>query len=881
MGFWSVILATFLGTSVQAADVEIVAEQALYGRAMGLIANRFMYPDEFVPFEALVSASEAAEDAIPWLIAESDGYKVTLSHGETGEFATVTLVLSDGELTAYDWLGVGLAELEVAIRSQGAEIPDDVDLPVELMRGVCREMDKHSVVLAKKRLARFDQRITGKLTGVGSKIGLVDDELTVKEVFADGPADLGGLLKDDVILAVDGFSTSGLSVSQSVDRIRGVEGTTVVLTIRRKGVGTLEDRQFDLPFVRAKVLIPNVSWHRLDSGVGVMEIEHFSEQTTKLMQEAFLDFASWDSPGIVVDLRGNSGGSMIQACGAVDLFLTSGPILSTVGREGRRVKNLLREYQGRDEGVETQAPVVVLIDRGSASASEILAGALSLRDRALLIGERSHGKGTVQKLFTIRPGEPDEKVRLKMTVAEYRLTGDTAIEAGVGIEPDLWVEPVVFSSGGASVPIDPTRDELGGMLQYVVEAEGWRVGVEEDLREVFLVELAERVLLQAEGAHRLDLMESLEQVVREVEKEETQRLVETFGYRSLDWAGGEADEVVPVVSADVQVVDAPIAGDEVEVRVAVQNNGTTPIHRSWVRLTTSERRLPWNGLTLPVGRVDPGEVGYGSAVTRIGRASVDRIDPVMVTLMGEGFSSVGLDPVWLAIQDREEQSVSLESTIQPEGDHHRFEVNVKNHGDTVLTGVRVKVGLVDDSAIELLAREGVVPAIKPRSTTRIDLPFRYVHPLEEPEEVRLKVEAEDVGTLIVTPLVVPIANGRASQALPVVEVGQGGGGFTGRGALRAVPTQMEPGPLQLVIRAQDDSEIRSVTVWKDGDKVAWRAGGARKIVLEIPVDITVGSQLFQVAAMDDQEATGLGALVVWGAGSQGEDGTVEALLQSD
>ena len=151
---------------------------------------------------------------------------------------------------------------------------------------------------------------------------------------------------------------------------------------------------------------------------------------------------------------------MIQACRSVDAFVTAGVILQTEGRGGERVDNLLREYRAHAADTEQVAPVIVLVDRKSASASEILAGSLSLLGRAVLLGEDTHGKGTVQKLYTLRGGGAGQRARLKLTVARYLLADGVPIQSRVGLAPDVVVERARLGASGVRIPKVPSAVPL-------------------------------------------------------------------------------------------------------------------------------------------------------------------------------------------------------------------------------------------------------------------------------------------------------------------------------------------------------------------------------------------------------------------------------------
>jgi len=827
------MLPAALSLLLSAAHAE--SEPEIYARAVNLIDDRYLWVDELDVIDALELAAEAAEDAVPWLIVETFDREIVLSHGESGEFSRVLLAADDLEdVTA------GLWRLERSIRSGPGAIPEEVDLAVELLRGISRAMDRHSVVMYRGRLARFDERIKGRLTGVGSRIGEEDGELVVREVFPDGPAARGGLLPGDVILEIDGFSTIGLSTDQSISRIRGEEGSPVILTVRRDGGESSEI--LPLRFVREIVRIPNVSWERTESGVGIIRIENFSEQTVRWMRQALSEFrAAGELTGMIVDLRGNTGGSMLQACRSVDLFLSEGLILTTEGRGGAEVRNLLRRYPARVEGDEVEAPVILLVNNRSASASEILAGALALQERAVLIGERSHGKGTVQMRHELRSGDRDSRVEMKLTVAEYKLGEDrTAILTGEGLEPDLWVLPGAFSRGGASLPDDLIEIASTPVLTYVSERTGWRDGEALD-RGDYLESFAERALLSSRGADRASVLAALDELLPVATQEEEALMVETFGYRSIDWSPAPVPGGIPAVEVTVKVIDPPRAGEKVEVRAEVRNLSSQPLNRLRIRLDAEDSRLPWEGLTLPIGALEPGALGLGSAMITLPMSDVSRVDQVHVDVYADAHSPVAAESVRLQIEGRSSIPMAASGALSRADAEARLLLTLENHSAENLTNIRARIALPDDATIELLSREVALESLLAGAQGTLEIGVVLPEGPIADLPLELRVDAEGRGEVLRVPLTVP-ESGEAVRIQPPT-------------LTTTLPMESEAGHLDVGISAADDSGIDAVTVWWDYEKIAWMKGHGAQAELSTEVVVGGGHHALTVEVIDDQGAT--------------------------
>ena len=815
------------------------AEHAVYERTVQLIRDRYLDRAEVDALVAFQEAAEAAEDAVPWLIVEPGPASVTLRHGERGVFAVLTLD-ADGA-AALDSLPDALGRIEDAVRA-GGPIPDDIDLPIELLRGATRALDRHSVVLARSRLERFDERISGKLSGVGARIGLEAGKLVVRDAFVGGPADLGGLRSGDVILRVDGMSTLGMTVNQAVSRIRGPKETQVTLSIRRPGASA-DDAEFDLILTRDEVVIPNVRWELRPSGVGLVTVEHFSEQTAGLLSQALRAFESGPVPlkGVVLDLRGNSGGSMIQACRSVDLFVEEGVVLRTEGPDGDKVDNLLPEYRAHPGEDEPPVPVVVLVDRKSASASEILAGALNLLDRAILIGHETHGKGTVQKLYTVRSGGVDRRARLKLTVARYLLPDDIPIEAGQGLAPDVRVSAARFTEDGVWMPVDDRPQPLS--LLWVDERAGWRPTPDAPARRSGVwVELAEDIIAGAASPHRMDLLAAAEQSVRAAREAEEQRLVEVFARRGLDWAPAPEPGVTPSVKVSLRTIEPAKAGAPVEVRATVENQGPATLYRTRVHLAAGDRALPWHGLVLPVGRLEPGQSLEGVATTAVSASLPDSDDLVAVTVVADRRPAAALSsrPMQVVGRPLPPLAISLRLAPQPNGTH-RAEIEVTNRGAENLVDVRARFALPEEAGVELLDRDAFAPYLRPGETQRLDLDVRLLDPDGQPVDLELRLSSGVHGRMLHLPLQVPTDGTPIRRQPPTLSA--------------VVPLLVDAGPLAVAIEARDEAVVQSVTAWLDADKVAWREGTGRRLSLELALSLSPGPHTLVVIAEDQDGAT--------------------------
>ena len=824
-----------------AARPAVAAERVVYEDALRRIDRHFLFIDTFEPAAALSEAAEAAEAAVPWLMAETDpDGSVRLVHGERGTVGRLAPIGDDDAA-----LADALVSLEDQVHAASKllddhgepyALPEGIDLPVELLRGVSRALDRHSVVLSGDRLDRFDERISGKLQGIGARISRSGDALVIEQVFLDGPADRGGVLSGDRVVRVDGVSTVGMSVSDTVDRIRGAEGTQVQLELQRDLDGAWQT--VVLVLTRDEVRIPNVRWEVEPEGTGYVEITHFSEQTTRLLRQALADFQVAGVRAILVDLRDNSGGSMIQSCQAADLFLDAGPVLRTAGRNGEPVARLVQQFESDSAESEPQVPVVVMVGPGSASASEILAGALMLRDRSVLVGERTHGKGTVQKLYTLRRDEDQARARFKLTVARYLLPGDVPIETRVGLPADLEVDALGFDQWAVRIP---KADDSGGpRLVWSNERPGWRDPGMAEERGDHVRTLAREVALKAGSGHRIDLLAAIDTVVSEHTRDEDRLAVETFRYRGIDWQAGDEAGPAPDTRVTIEIVDDPVAGDLVEVRALVENRGPAPLYRVRADVSAADPRLPWHGLTLPVGYIPPGETGMGRAVVRIDDDEPARRDAVDVVVQAHARPPTEPTPSVLEIFPRPPPPLRAHARIRPgeAPEELVLEATFENLGARSLDDLRLKVGLPKGGPVELAVRHVDGSTLAPGELQTFLFPLRSPEGrLVGPVSLQLRLSAARWGRVSTVPIELEVDGPKLTRRPPEI---------TGD-----VPLELAVGQHPVRVSVEDDSALSDVTVWFDQDQVAWSSPHSGSTVLDVPIDIPAGSHRLVVRATDD------------------------------
>ncbi len=293
------------------------------------------------------------------------------------------------------------------------------------IRGMLMTLDPHTIYMSPDVFKELRVDTSGRFDGVGIEVTIKDGVLTVVAPIKDSPADKSGIEPGDKIIKIDGQRTDSMTLSEAVHKMRGRRGSKVVLTLLRHDT----KQPFDVTLIRQKINVPSVKYDVLDARYGYIAITSFQEDTTKSLKKALKDLERKNAlNGLVLDLRKNPGGLLDQAVDVANMFLSSGTIVTTESR-GQQIDK--REVDPKGEKIK--CPLVVLVDGGSASASEIVAGALKDNKRAMLLGARTFGKGSVQTVIELEDGSA-----LKLTVARYFTPSGRSIQAH-GIEPDIEV----------------------------------------------------------------------------------------------------------------------------------------------------------------------------------------------------------------------------------------------------------------------------------------------------------------------------------------------------------------------------------------------------------------------------------------------------------
>lgn len=355
-------------------------------------------------------------------------------------------------------------EIFAKIKNDYVEQIGDKQLLEDAVRGMLAGLDPHSTYLDEEEYKNMQESASGQFGGLGIEITMENGFVKVIAPIDDTPAQRAGIKSGDLIIKLDDSSVKGMSLNDAIDIMRGEPNVPITLTIIREH----EKVPLIITVIRDIIEIKSVKFDTLEAGFGYLRVANFQTQTPQYLRQAVAKLKENNNDqlkGIVLDLRDNPGGILSAAVGVADVFLNSGLIVYTEGR----IANSKARFHATPSTALPDVPVVVLVNSGSASASEIVAGALKDHGRAVIMGEKTFGKGSVQTIFPM-----SDKVALKLTTARYYTPNGRSIQVS-GIRPDIIIDKVKIS-GAEDLP-DPSIKEkdlvghLGNVQQQAKDEE--------------------------------------------------------------------------------------------------------------------------------------------------------------------------------------------------------------------------------------------------------------------------------------------------------------------------------------------------------------------------------------------------------------------------
>src|SRR4051812_38266731 len=561
-----------------------------------------------------------------------------------------------------------------------------VEIEMAATNGMLYTLDPHSVLLDVETYKDMRTQTQGKFGGLGIVIEMdKKGRITVKRPMPDTPAIRVGIKAKDHIVRINNESTVNMTLNEAVERLRGDVDTNVDVYVERDAAPGVKKFTITRAFIRPPAIDPPARVLAVPAGpgqpaakIGYFHMQHFSANSAGDLSDALTLFDREKVKGIIMDLRGNPGGLYEQAQKVSDAFIKAGTLVSMVGVGGAQRK----DETATDSGHEPTVPLAVLVNQNSASASEIVAGAVKNLDRGVVIGEGTFGKGSVQVLFDIPSPIPfgdrsdDDKLGLKLTTAQYLTPGDISIQ-GVGVVPDIetdamlvqkdgersWIrlQPsshkrreadyewhlehpsarhgekpletisyLLIPKGSEKQRVHDDEDEPGADPEEQAEPEE-----DSDLKTDFLMDFARDLLAQAKSPRRRDLVATSKAYLEKVRAAEDKKLSQALEKLGVDWSAGPPSGGPAQLQLSMQPVGAApdaklTAGAMGKIRAVVKNVGTVPAYR--VRAVLESDNPIFDENEMVFGHIGPGESKSYELSVKVPASSFTRTDEIKATL---------------------------------------------------------------------------------------------------------------------------------------------------------------------------------------------------------------------------------------------------------
>lgn len=637
--------ATALSSPAPTSDAWDLDAMRVFNQVLLQVRANYVEPERVDALRMLVHALDRVQNYAPEVVAlfdremEARPTKVDVSVGAVSQSFDLSDVQSHWQLS------FKLREIFRFLQTHLDPVKTDLqELEYAAINGMLNTLDPHSALLSPRIFEDMQAANRGSFGGLGIVISIRDGHLTVISPMATSPAGRAGFKAGDRIVKINEESTINMPLDEAVSRLRGAPGSDVTLQITRDG--WLEPHEFVL--TREIINIESVAHEKLGDGIGYIAIRNFQGNTHDDLLAALADLRKdGQLKGLVLDLRNDPGGLLQQAIRVSDTFLSQGTIVTTVG-----VGSRLREQTSATTGnTEPTYPIVVLVNSGTASASEIVAGALKNHDRAVVVGDVTFGKGTVQNIYPFRDGSA-----LKLTIAQYLTPGDVSIQ-GVGVVPDIRIVPAIVNEDvidiypsdyvmregdlEASLTHELVRDSgerPSAVLRYYFEPEEMDASAIKDPNDFeidFEIDFA-RQMLRAVGTtwERPGMLTQSKQILDRVTEEQLLRIQEQLRVRNVDWSAGPTVlQPLSVVIDTNKRANRVDAGQTIEVTARVTNNGTEPLYR--VRADSRSDYPLLDDREFIFGRIAPGQTREWTLKIDVPSEDASRVDEMVLKLWAD------------------------------------------------------------------------------------------------------------------------------------------------------------------------------------------------------------------------------------------------------
>ncbi len=924
-GPWSALTPAVANAATSGNDkAYALIDLAVVSPVLRAVKERYVDPKRVHPKEMFLSGLNFIQREVPQVLVrhEEGAAMATVRVGASEKSFDVQGILSLWDLQArvrdvFGFLTEGLRGSDVKLR----------ELEYTMCNGMLHTLDPHSIVLSPEAFKEMNLTTRGHFGGLGIVISIRDQQLTVLNPMPGTPAGRAGLKKYDRIVKIDAESTLNMGLNEAVGHLRGDPGTKVSVWVVREGEGGwAEPKAF--PLLRERINVETTESKLLDGNIGYVRLKQFGANTSGDLAKALDGFrAKGELKGLVLDMRGNPGGLLDQAAKIVDKFVKDGPLVATVGNDGEGRD----EMTGKAAGTEPDYPLVVLISGNSASASEIVAGSLKNYQRAVIVGDPSFGKGSVQMLFDNLP----DGAALKLTTAQYLTEpGDVSIQ-GIGVTPDIKLDPMTVDPVQMDLMVDApmlkekdlsrslsnTRARVGAepseSLRFFLSQEertAWleREGDPDDnARPDFYVRFARDLASKMPRTAKPEQLKALHTFVQSTSKQELEKATAELAKLGIDWSDGKTsalpnlDIKVETDRANKDGSNEVTAGDGITLKVSVTNKGAEPAYR--LRAVTKSDNGYFDSRELVFGKVMPGQtmvatapLGYcetegykpGSTIPRakgakrvckLGKDMVPRADWVRVTVEDgaarkapEARTEIrvkSIDAPQFAFGYRVVQEGGFsDGTVRP-GDHVTLKVSVKNTGKGIAADAQANLRNLSGDGLLLKQGRFDLSGLKPGESRDLSFQFDVAETVPDNEaKVEFSVSDKDTRASIVEKVRMPVTarKGGATASAAAVVVDH----MPPSIEVEIPATSTRSDRIKITGRVNSAVEVKDVYVYVGARKLSYQSNKGSKdsksLALLADLQLRPGTNVITVVARGANDMLARKTFVVRKDGPNGE-----------
>jgi carboxyl-terminal processing protease len=753
-----------------------LSEHQTLSRVLLLIRDNYVEPERIHPQEMFVAALDSVQKLVPEVLVDDHH----MPHSVTVAVGSIKKKFELGEIHQVWEVGMALNDIFRFLQHHLPEKQVQRDIEYAAINGMLATLDPHSILLKPENFDEVKLSTRGEFGGLGIVISIRDGGLTVISPIEGSPAANAGIKAKDKIVKIGEESTVNMALDEAVQKLRGQPGSNVTLSVMRKNF--TEPKDFIL--TRALIKIESVTSELLSDGIGYIKIKSFQGNTFKDLQTHLAQlkakYAQNELKGLILDLRNNPGGLLDQAILVSDRFIDKGPLVITVG-EGNRKREV---KEAEDTGDENLYPMVVLLNGGSASASEIVAGALKNHNRAVILGQQSFGKGSVQVLYDFK-----DSSALKLTIAQYLTPGDVSIQS-VGIAPDVQVVPAVIEKdnlhvfvdddaprekdlekhldrqvGSTTSIVDPSRIKITHLMPPDPDGEQ-KLGEEEVLNmsntNDFETRLAHEMLVSAQAnKHRQKILQSEVDLFKRRVEEEENHIAEQLQKWGVDWAkppilakntnsnvkiflqvkeekentkGKSAQAAASSTARHAAGSAHVLAGSSILLHGSVTNHGDAPLYR--VHGETYSDNPFLKNLEFAFGKIPPHETRSWDVRLKVPADMPERIDRIDLKLSdAQGFLAEGKGALLLHVQEPHKVGFAARYQVLADGnkpfdgllhsqDNVSLRIDLRNTGEAVAQDITLTLKNLSGKAIFLDEGRAKIDTLAPNAVKSVYFHFK-------------------------------------------------------------------------------------------------------------------------------------------------------------